>query len=187
MQRSATPTREIEVKYRVDDHTETVLALQRKGIQLGEPIIQDDQAYAPNGWMYGDSTMGVSFARLRTVADVHTFTVKRPVENSLSCEEHETAVSDRAQMHTALLAMGYYETVRIHKTRRAAFTPMFSICLDEVEGIGPFIELEWCAGNCDAAKFAQAEMADFVTSLSITAERTDQPYDALVRAATLVH
>lgn len=179
--------REIEVKYRISDYTKTVLALQCKGVQLGEPIIQDDQAYAPNSWLYGDSTLGVSFARLRTVSDVHTFTIKRPIENSLSCEEYETIVSDRTQMHAALLTMGYYETVRIHKTRRTAFTPLFGICLDQVEGIGPFIELEWCAGTYETANFAQAEMADFVKSLNITAERTDQPYDALVRAASLVH
>lgn len=43
-------TREIEVKYRVPDAAGLVDALKARGIVLGEPEIQDDQAYAPNGW-----------------------------------------------------------------------------------------------------------------------------------------
>lgn len=60
------------------------------------------------------------FARLRTVDGQHLFTLKRPAENVLSCEEHETAVADRDQMHHAIMAMGFRPTVRILKVRRTA-------------------------------------------------------------------
>jgi len=80
---------------------------------------QDDQAYAPESWAYGDDRRGVPFARLRTVGGGHVFTLKRPAENVLSCEEHETAVADREQMHHAVVAMGIRPTARIVKMRRA--------------------------------------------------------------------
>ena len=60
--------REIEVKYQVDDLEALLVALKSRGIELSEPVFQDDQAYAPAGWKFGDSKLGVSFLRLRTVA-----------------------------------------------------------------------------------------------------------------------
>ena len=42
---------------------------------FGAAVVQDDQAYAPVGWSYGDSKIGVSFVRLRTVDGRHTFTL----------------------------------------------------------------------------------------------------------------
>ena len=99
--------REVEVKYRVRDLGALLAALKMRGIELGELFCQDDQAYAPDGWSYGDDRRGVPFARLRTVDDRHVFTLKRPAENVLSCEEHETAVADRDQMHRAVVAMGF--------------------------------------------------------------------------------
>ena len=87
--------REVEVDSRVRDVGTLLPALEMRGIKLGEPFCQDDQAYAPEGWAYGDERRGVPFARLRTVHDRHVFTLKRPAENVLSCEEHETAVADR--------------------------------------------------------------------------------------------
>ena len=79
-------------------------------------MVQDDQAYAVAGWRYGQSKLGVPFARLRTEAGRHVFTVKVPGDNELSCAEHETAVADRDEMHMAVVAMGFTPTVRIVKT-----------------------------------------------------------------------
>jgi adenylate cyclase class 2 len=134
--------REVEVKYRVADVEALLAALKRHGIELGEPVYQDDQAYAPENWRYGDSKLGVPFVRLRTVNGRHTFTLKRPAENALSCDEYETAVADREHMHHAILAMGFRPTVRIAKVRRTAVLTDCSVCVDEVVGLGAFLELE---------------------------------------------
>ena len=57
--------REVEVKYHVQDVEALHLALKSAGLALSPPVLQDDQAYAPQGWSYGDSKLGVSFVRLR--------------------------------------------------------------------------------------------------------------------------
>lgn len=57
--------REVEVKYRVTDLEALLVALKACGIGLSEPVHQDDQAYAPVGWEFGESKLGVSFLRLR--------------------------------------------------------------------------------------------------------------------------
>ena len=96
------------------------VALKSLGIELSEPVFQDDQAYAPAGWQFGDSKLGVSFLRLRTVQGRHYFTLKQPAGSAQDCLEFETQVTDRQAMHHAALHMGYRPTVRIAKTRRTA-------------------------------------------------------------------
>jgi adenylate cyclase, class 2 len=178
--------REVEVKFRVPDAAEVVERLKLRDIDLEAPIVQDDQAYAPTGWSYGDPKIGVSFVRLRSVEGTHTFTLKRPLENALSCAEHETQVVDRAAMHEAILAMGFYPTVRIVKERRSAHVQGMEICLDQVDGLGAFLELERMVGDDASGDKVQDELVAYVAGLGIDAERTDETYDSLVRRALVL-
>ena len=50
--------REIEVKYRVADLEELLVMLKERGVELGEPVFQDDQAYAPWPAVRGTSSWG---------------------------------------------------------------------------------------------------------------------------------
>jgi adenylate cyclase class 2 len=174
--------REIEVKYRVHDLEALLAALKCRGIELSEPVFQDDQAYAPAGWQFGDSKLGVSFLRLRTVAGRHYFALKQPGENAQACLEHETEVADREAMHGAVMQMGYRPTVRVAKTRRVATLEQCSVCVDDLEGVGAFLELERMLPDGLPATAVQAELAAFVDSLQIPAVRTGETYDSLVRA-----
>lgn len=175
--------REIEVKYRVEDLEALLVALKARGIELSEPVYQDDQAYAPAGWQFGDSKLGVSFLRLRTVGGRHYYALKQPAENAQACLEFETEVADREAMHGAIVHMGYRPTVRVAKTRRVATLENCSLCVDDLEGVGGFLELERLVPDDVAAGGVQAELAAFVTSLGITADRTGATYDSLVNAA----
>jgi adenylate cyclase, class 2 len=174
--------REIEVKYRVDDLEGLLAVLKARGIEVSDPVHQDDQAYAPAGWQFGDSKLGVSFLRLRTVQGCHYFTLKRPAGSAQDCLEYETQVTDRQAMHQAALHMGYRPTVRITKTRRTATLEDCSLCIDEVDRVGRFLELERMAPDHADAQAIQADLAAFVSSLGIAATRTDQTYDSLVHA-----
>jgi adenylate cyclase class 2 len=174
--------REIEVKYRCDD-IETLLAdLKSRGIGVSDPLYQDDQAYAPDGWRFGDSKIGVSFLRLRTAAGRHTFTLKEPALNEQACLEYETEIADRETMHRAVLRMGYRPTVRIAKTRRTASYDGCSLCIDDVEGIGGFIEAERMVPDDADAGAVQASLAALIESLNLAVIRTTETYDSLVYA-----
>jgi adenylate cyclase class 2 len=178
-----TQAREIEVKYRVLDPAGLEATLGARDLTFSVPLHQDDQAYAQDGWYYGLSKLGVAFARLRTQDGRHLFTLKRPVDNELACLEFETEVADRAQMHEAILHMGFYPTVRIIKTRRTARHGELSLCLDEVEHAGAFLEIEKVIGPGQSGEAVQAELDAFARSLGIDLERTTETYDSLVRAA----
>jgi adenylate cyclase class 2 len=175
--------REIEVKYRVDDLEGLLAALKARSIEVSDPLHQADQAYAPAGWQFGDGKLGVSFLRLRTVAGRHYFTLKQPAQNDQACLEYETEVTDREAMHQAALHMGYRPTVRILKTRRTASIGGCSLCIDEVEGIGGFIEAERMAPDDADAQAIQAELATLIESLGAGTTRISETYDSLVHAA----
>jgi adenylate cyclase, class 2 len=175
--------REIEVKYRVDDLEALLLALKSRGIDLSEPVFQDDQAYAPAGWQFGDSKLGISFLRLRTVDGRHYFALKQPAENAQACLEYESQVADRDAVHGAVVHMGYQPTVRITKTRRVAALDNCSLCVDDVEGIGGFLELERLAPDDADTQAMQADLAAFVGSLGVAVTRTQETYDSLIHAA----
>ena len=177
--------REIEVKYRIDDLEALLAVLKSRGIELSDPVQQDDQAYAPTHWQFGDSKLGVSFLRLRTTGGRHYFTLKEPADNAQACLEYETEVSDREAMHGAALHMGYRPTVRIVKTRRTATLVNCSLCVDDVDSIGAFLELERLAADDADAAAEQAELAAFIDSLGIAATRTGETYDTLIHAAQL--
>jgi adenylate cyclase class 2 len=175
--------REVEVKYRVADLETLLVALKARGIELSEPVYQDDQAYAPVGWNFGDNKLGVSFLRLRTVGGRHYFALKQPAGNAQDCLEYETEVADREAMHGAILHMGYWPTVRVAKTRRVASLADCSLCVDDLEGVGVFVELERLVPDEADADMVQADLAGFVASLEIAVTRTAETYDSLVRTA----
>jgi adenylate cyclase class 2 len=129
------------------------------------------------------SKLGVSFARLHTQDDRHLFTLKRPTDNELACLEFETEVADRDQMHEAIQHMGFYPTVRIVKTRRTARFGELSLCLDDVEHVGAFLEIEKVIGPGQSGAAVQADLDAFARSLGVELERTTDTYDSLVRAA----
>lgn len=174
---------EVEVKYRVADPDALEDALARRGARLSAPIRQDDQAYAEASWTYGLSKAGRAFGRLRTQDGRHTFTVKKPLDNEMACLEHETEVADREQMHHALVAMGFRPTVRIVKVRRRCIIDGMTICVDEVEHAGTFLEIERTVSRDEPGTVVQAELDAFARGLGVELERTGDTYDSLVRSA----
>ena len=79
--------------------------------------------------------------------------------------------------------MGFYPSVRIVKTRRTARHGELSLCLDEVEHAGTFLEIEKVIPPGQSGEAVQTELHAFACSLGVELERTSETYDSLVRAA----
>ncbi|MBR8744211.1 class IV adenylate cyclase [Nocardiopsis sp. MG754419] len=173
--------REIETKYRVRDLEALLVALKADGVHMASPVRQEDQAYAPVGWDPAQGKVGFTFARLRTQDGHHVVTTKTPVANAMECVEHETGVADREAMHGVLTALGYEPFVRIAKTRRVGTTGPISVCVDEVENAGVFLELEILVSDDRDGRAAQDELDAWARDLGVDLERTSRTYDALVR------
>jgi adenylate cyclase class 2 len=174
------PLIELEVRLRVEHGPSALAALEALDLVLDDGVMQDDQAYAPLGWDYGECRLGVTFARLRTVSSQHWFTVKRPISDVRTCIEHECHVSDREAMHNAVLLMGFRPTVRIVKTRRSGRIGELKICLDDVHGLGLFLEMEALARPGDDLTEVRQSLEALIATLDVQAERCFDTYDALI-------
>jgi adenylate cyclase class 2 len=180
-------TVEVEARFRLGAGCSALDAVARLGLTVGEPVRQDDQAYAPTGWDYGQDRLKVTFARLRSEGDDCLFTVKQPVTDVSTCIEYECRVDDRDAMHRAILLMGFAPTVRIVKTRQMVqVDERFALCLDEVEGVGAFLEVEAMTTSDADYDSLRGELEQLVASLELDVEPCSETYDTLVYAATRV-
>ncbi|WP_342774892.1 CYTH domain-containing protein [Nonomuraea longispora] len=109
--------------------------------------------------------------------------MKRPIDNEMACLEHETEVADREAMHQAIVAMGFYPTIRIVKVRRWCSIGELTICVDEVEHAGTFMEIERTVRQDESGAAVQVELDAFARGLGVELDRTSDTDDSLVRSA----
>lgn len=71
-----------------------------------------------------------------------TFKGPKQDRRSNSRTEYETAVGDGEIACRILEALGFHPVCRVEKVRRELFLGDVTLCLDQVEGLGDFLELE---------------------------------------------
>ena len=137
--------REIEVKLRVKDLHVIAEKLAACGCVLSAPIRQHDTIYTPAGSTeeFSNAKEGDIIPRIRR-GDGPTveFNLKRQRSSEGDNIEYETEVKDADAIHGILVALGYKPEVEVKKVRRKGKLGEYEICLDDVEGLGTFVELE---------------------------------------------
>lgn len=82
--------------------------------------------------------------------------------------EKEIDVSDKNTLKDIIELLDFEKTVEVHKKRRRGKYNDYEICLDEVEGLGSFIEVEKMSD--EDGKKVQNELFDFLKTLGIKDE-----------------
>lgn len=163
---------EIEVKAVLRDKEGVMRSMRERGWSFSAPVEEDDRLFAKDVASLDAYNRNADFLRIRTRSDgTSVFTLKhhpdrhegRPDSMPL---EHETGIDSPEEIEKMLLVLGYEETVRVKKTRQKGKLGRWEACVDEVEGLGSFIELEELAGPDDAARIV-AEMKAFFAGLGI--------------------
>ncbi|MDD2823220.1 MAG: class IV adenylate cyclase [Candidatus Daviesbacteria bacterium] len=171
--------KEIEVKARVNDPKALLKNLTKLGCKFSKPITQNDRVYNKDGKTRTGSRTGSTTLRLRQQNGKVLFTIKQTLSDELDCLEKEVLVSDLNIMEDALKMMGFLEVVRVNKVRQYAKFKDFTICMDQVEGLGYFIEVEKMSD--ENSQKIQNELMGFLASLGIKKEdRITKGYDTLV-------
>jgi adenylate cyclase class 2 len=172
--------KEIEVKAYLKDREKVLNSLIELGTILGEVIHQDGTEYAKIGNTLEEYLSNSHFVRVRTENGVHKFTVKDPSRKfSLSKIEHETKIDNREAVENALLLMGYLPVLRINKKRQIAKYKDYEICIDEVDELGSFIEIEKMSEEDPG--IVLKELQDLLFSLGVLPEHEVQKgYDILM-------
>lgn len=161
-------------------------ALEALGCVFTQPMTQDDAIYVRNTGSLDTYLSNAEFLRLRVQGDgTVLFTMKyhegRASDIASAPLEYETSVGSREQMERILSLMGFTEAARVKKSRIKTRHANWEVCIDEVAGLGAFIELEELAAESADIGAIQAKMRDFLASLGVEASDTGlQRYDVLI-------
>jgi len=135
--------REIEIKARLHDPKLVWEELDRLGIEPSATIVQRDLIFVAKPFRLRDINASVSpVVRIREEATGCTLTVKRDRTDQLDSIEYEVTVSDRDATGSILDALGYHRVLEIVKRRRKFKLQEYSVCVDDVDRLGAFIEVE---------------------------------------------
>lgn len=170
---------EIEVKARVKDFKAIKNKLIELGCVLSEPIIQDDYIYNKKGLDIKNGYHDTSVLRIREQSGKIIFTLKKNRSNELDCIEKEIEVNNKDILKDIFELLDYEKTVEVHKKRIKTNYKDYEICLDEVDNLGSYIEVEKMSDE-DGEK-VQNELFDFLQTLGISKEdRVFNGYDTLI-------
>ncbi len=169
--------KEIEVKFKVDDFKDLKGKIENLGCTFSEPIFQDDTIFINYNRPFLEFTPNDPFLRIRKTKGQNILTFKQGEEmNSI---EHEVTVDDPIKMMDILTSIGFRPEVNVKKTRQKAYFNEYEICLDQVEGLGSFIELEKMTE--ENAEKVQIEMIQFLLKFGLNEnDRVMNGYDTLV-------
>jgi adenylate cyclase class 2 len=173
--------REIEIKAKLVDRAGVMEKLKGLGCAFSEPIRQEDTVYAKFTDTLEHFLSDDVFLRIRVKNGKKIiFTLKKRLKNHLDALEHETEISSKEEIEQAILLMGYNRASRVNKERVTTEYNGCEICIDEVEGLGSFIEMEKLAEDGDGDKI-QEELFQFFETLGIKREdRVREGYDILM-------
>lgn len=170
---------EIEVKAKIRDLELIKNKLVEMGCFLSEPVTQHDYIYTIKGLDINKGYNHSPVLRIREQKGKYIFTLKKNRSNELDCIEKELEISDRVTMQEIFELMGYESNVQVRKTRIKGNYEQYEICLDEVEGLGSYIEVEKISDE-DGEK-VQNELFDFLQTLGVKKEdRVFNGYDTLI-------
>ena len=173
--------KEIEIKAYLKDEAKVIANLRNLGCELSAPIRQVDTVYTriPANTLEEYLTND-HFVRIREKSDgKFIFTVKKPLSKEvLTKAEHETQIMNNKELELALGLMGYKLASKVIKVRRTTNYKDFEICIDEVEKLGAFIEVERMSdGDVDQVR---KDLNEFLLSLGVSTEdEVRKGYDIL--------
>ena len=131
---------------------------------------------------------GSKIMRVRDVLNPETgelqrslMTLKVEGQTKLVSDEYEFAVDDGNAARQMLTALGWQEIVTVDKVRIESKTEDYTICIDEVAGLGLFIELEVLTEDSADVKNIQQQMCNFLKNLDIDGKLWKIPYDTSIR------
>ncbi len=176
--------REIEIKATITSVQSIIDALAKQGALATDPVTQHDRVYGlPEVDGGGDNT--APWLRIRSETKQgqtsHIFTLKRSVTSQLDSIEHETEVADESELEMIIKQLSFSLYSDLTKTRQKAHIGDIEVCIDVVEGLGSFVEVEKLTDDDADIDAVRAELWQVLASLDIDPEsEVTDGYDVLM-------
>lgn len=171
--------REIELKFKVDNLDEIIDHLVSMDCELSTALIQNDSVFVRN-LNKTESTTGSVWLRVRKTNDRVELNYKKQGLKEMESEEIEFEVSSYKKANDFLKALGFKKWVEVNKSRVCTKYRGCNICIDQVEKLGNFIELELLVENNDNIDYEE-QLLSIAKELNInTAHRIHSHYDTMI-------
>src|SRR3989338_5867600 len=163
--------REIEIKLKANNLDEIEQQFKEKGWAFSEPIFQHDVVYssAQSTEAYNKiGGVGHVAIRIRYQNDTATLTLKKQQSHEMDNLEYESEVENPKDVHEMLLILGWKPEVEVKKTRKKGTLGEYEVCLDRVEKLGDYLELEKLTDDNIDAKEVRKEFLEILTPLGLS-------------------
>jgi adenylate cyclase class 2 len=169
---------EIEVKAKLRDKEKVLEYIKNSGSEFLGKKHQKDIVFWPNEIRKiedGTNLLGINYLRIRNQTSEKgkkvIFTLKQPQTNQSDCKEHEIEIKedDIKNLESIILTLGFYEFCITEKDRETYKMGNIEICVDDVVGLGSYIELEKF-GEYNETEKIQTELQNILESWKISKE-----------------
>lgn len=168
---------EIEIKLPVERPEEILEGLISCGFEKAGLIREDDLYYNSE---YHDVKKRDEALRIRKSTDLNTgkvqaqinFKGKKVDQVSMSRKEYETGIDDPERMDGILKAIGFTPVAGVHKVRQYLRRGNMTACLDRVEHLGSFLELEVLAEDGGLREKYLKDMEGILETLGLSMKDT---------------
>ena len=177
--------RELETKFKIDIRRDELAgALRSRGIDLTPPVHQTDFVYARSPDELLSPQLGTIVARIRIADNGITMTVKQRRASDLDRTERELNIDRPDAARDILSLLGLRELVTVEKVRQSAsLDGSTSLMLDEVSGLGTFVELEVLDDSDQAEAKLDAAISVMRDLLGEDPQIVERGYDRLLLEA----
>lgn len=189
--------KEIETKFKLHNGTsfEDVIDVFKERYSFNDSIkVQHDVIYLHPDQVDKPIVEGSQIIRIRTTNHNNSketvLTLKVQTDRPLISDEYELKIDDSNIAKSFIEGLGFIEVVAVSKRRVESKVDNYTICIDEVDKLGVFIELEVLIDDADITGdigLTQNEMSDFLGKLGLKGEVNMIPYDTQVREYDRAH
>lgn len=168
---------EIEIKIPIEDPEKIRKDLLTMGFQKYQKVTEEDMYYNSE---YHDVRKCDEALRIRKTRDLLTgktraqinFKGKKIDQISMSRQEYETGIEDPERMEKILGAIGFARVAGVRKIRDYLYNGEMTACLDQVENLGDFLELEVLVRNEKLREGCLSQMDEILQKLGLSMDNT---------------
>lgn len=171
---------EMELKALLKNRLQVMKKIEKFGCEWVLVGMQEDIIYEKNDIQQIAHT---PIFRIRKCGDKTILTLKVLEEDFDTAEELELNINDEKIMHKMLQTIGFLPKIQIVKRREMTKYKGFNICIDEVEGLGDFIEVEMISEKKNDKNIIYEEIRKILLEIGVEEQdlRKEKYYEMLLK------
>lgn len=159
---------EIEIQVKIEKDETLKKFLEEKAKFVSEDR-QQDEYFTPAHKNFTTAKPIEEWFRIRDENGKHSINYKRwHYENGIGqyADEYETEIKDKDTARKIFTALDLKPVVKVDKIRKKYFYKDYEIALDNVKGLGNFVEIEYKGEKRADHKIITAEMIEFLKTMN---------------------